>query len=110
MVELLQQELHAAEKQNQVPGHAFYCFTLCVCVCVCVVDGAFVSSSEVTRLGFFWRQVSITKSAGVSLRSGVRAAGLCAQLTAATARQRGAAAAGSGDPGREQVDRVCFYP
>uniref|UniRef100_A0A8C3D210 Uncharacterized protein n=1 Tax=Corvus moneduloides TaxID=1196302 RepID=A0A8C3D210_CORMO len=29
-VELLQQELHTAEKQNQVPGHAFYCFTLCV--------------------------------------------------------------------------------
>lgn len=61
VIELLQQELHTAENQNQVPGRAFYFFTLCVFVCV--VDGAFVSNSEVTRSGFFWHQLSITKSA-----------------------------------------------
>lgn len=84
VVELLQQELHTAEKQNQVPGHTFYCFTLCVCA----VDGTFVSGSEVTRLGLFWYQLSIVKSAGVAIPgSGIRAAGLCAQLTAGTGRQ-----------------------
>lgn len=78
---------------------------------VCVVDGAFLSSSEVTRLGFFWHQVSVMKSAGATLPgSGVRAAGLCAQLTAGTAKQWGSAAASSSDPGSEQVDRVYIYP
>lgn len=65
------------------------CFLLLypVYVCVYVVDGAFVSGSEVTRWGFFWNHLSIMKSAGAILPgSGIRAAGLCAQLTARAAR------------------------
>lgn len=51
------------------------------------------------------------KSAGATLPgSGVRATGLCAQLTAGTARQWGSAAASSSDPGSGQVDRVYIYP
>lgn len=79
---------HCWETKPGIWSYFLLLYSVCVFVCVCVVDGAFVSGSEVTRLVYFWNHLSIMKSAGSALPgSGIRAAGLCAQLTAGTARQ-----------------------